>query len=1436
MKKLLFALVLFATLKCLAQPITQDFFSQNAWSTVYNNSFNPTPSNTVLPTNDPNDAFVQNIGAVTAMGAHLVRIGGANANILGNFVAGAPTYSPLTKQQALYLVIKIRQNGMEPIVQVPYLNPGNTNTTLAQAASDAKDMVDYINNQFVNIIPEGKVKYWIIANEPDKDKEPFTNYKIGYNYNETDPNSPGNIAAYIKRFAIEMRNADPSIKIIGPELAFPWEHMFLGNSTNFNNLGLLQAGQVNDISGLISAADVPTTVATPSVVIGKPFIDYVSFHYYGTSTSTTTVIQNIHNPAQGKIKAIMAAVQATCNSALMGANRTFSGTVYPLQMAITEANLQSSTVTPTDADSFIRGQWWADFASICIPGGAQWVNYWSSAETNNFGAMTSTGVKRSTYHHYKMMADNFKGIFTPTTSINIVGSGTPSDIKAFAAKSSDQVAVMILNQRNAGGNVPFRVLLNGSGASTTPNDLNISFGIGGLPGTPGYTSAATGTTTIQDESTVLLIFNCVGQLVERWDYKKNSTAPVKTQTSTVTLLGNQISSNPSFPIPITANSTLQVTFSPVTYTYSWANACNGVVPTTSQNGSTITFTACNSPSIAVYTFTVTDNLGCTSTQNVNISQGVIVGSTGNALQASLGPVGPSSCAAASGSAIVSASQGNYPYAFSWDNGPFSALSYTAPSFSTISGLAVGPHQVTVRDSYSITSTLYFSVPMVAGTQSTLNAGTSYSLCPGETIQMNAIANANAISYTWSPATGLSDTHVLNPFLTAINSGSTIISQVYTLTTTGNVCPGSGTVQMTFFPKPTITANTTSATICVGSVVTLTSSAFGPGPFSYAWSPLVTGWNTPTITGSPSVTTVYTEKVTGANSCVNFKTYTVNVNYQNSNFSYLSANICANSLATIQPIIAPLSGTGNFISTPVLNQSQLNPLTGVLTPGAIPVGTYIITNSVSTCGGSASPFTLNISKGGVIANAGPDIGTYRQCRTILNGSSSPPLSPTAYNWYKQGSATPLPPGNSPTSVVYSTGNYILEANAGTCKSYDDMNVYLLSNNVACKRSWPILYTERTMCSGGKNYSGVITSDLTLANDTVWITNDLTIVNSKTLTFSNVLVIVYPNVQIKVQPGGKLNIDGSSFQTCDGSKWNGINVIGDHQTAGQLIVSSSYFTDAPNVITTDKAVNLSVSGSLFYGGNIAMNLDRNKGFSITQNEFAGYNIGIKTTRTEKGSSIIAENTFVAVKTAISFDGDDHSKLILSCNNFDSYQNYAVDSRSTILQDQGTLASGAGNKFAGSSTPTDKIRHSGNSMQYYYDPSSPVMATSNVITQAALYDRSCVIVTAREMGNQPVIKTATASEDARTTSVMKEIEVKAFPNPFTDNLTVTYSLPASSKSGELKIYEAASGKLVYFSSLNTANNKVDIQLGVAQGLYICHIIADDGTSKQFKLVHIK
>lgn len=65
---------------------------------------------------------------------------------------------------------------------MPYLNLGNNNGDLNNAAIAAGEMVDFINNDPTNVALIGRVENWIIANEPDKNMNGSD--KIGYDYND----------------------------------------------------------------------------------------------------------------------------------------------------------------------------------------------------------------------------------------------------------------------------------------------------------------------------------------------------------------------------------------------------------------------------------------------------------------------------------------------------------------------------------------------------------------------------------------------------------------------------------------------------------------------------------------------------------------------------------------------------------------------------------------------------------------------------------------------------------------------------------------------------------------------------------------------------------------------------------------------------------------------------------------------------------------------------------------------------------------------------------------------------------------------------------------------------------------------------------------------------------------------------------------------------
>jgi hypothetical protein len=486
----------------MTQPIEERFFGQNAWYTVYTTASLPVGQN----------PFVDSISDVQASGATFVRIGGANANILGNN-PNAPV--PIDKDQILYLVQQIRAAGMEPIIQVPYPNDLNDNSTLLTWAQNAGDIVNHINNVNAANIVGGRVTHWIIANEPDKDVS--NGHKIGYNYNPNLLSSPANIAKYIRQFAIEMRKKDVSIFIIGPELAAPWHHLFFGgmyNSQNFNGLGLLSGP--NDISGLIGTVDeFGNTI--PANIQQLPYINYVSLHYYGTATSRADVLDDLYDVSDNwKIRACLQNLYAACVSSSMTAKRNS----IPLRVALTEANLDATaTVTGihgTASDSYLRGQWWCDLAGVALSERAAILNFWSSTEAT-YGFMDVTGTKRSTYHHYKMMAESFRS--TPGNPATFFTNSTPDTSfksKAFAYKNSNEIGVLILNQAETSTN-PWHfdddVAIDLNGAAN-PAAIRVSLATG---------VAGTYYCRIKTETSALIKFDLSGAFISRTEYSIDDT-------------------------------------------------------------------------------------------------------------------------------------------------------------------------------------------------------------------------------------------------------------------------------------------------------------------------------------------------------------------------------------------------------------------------------------------------------------------------------------------------------------------------------------------------------------------------------------------------------------------------------------------------------------------------------------------------------------------------------------------------------------------------------------------------------------------------------------------------------------------------------------------------------------------------------------------------
>src|SRR5690606_18542020 len=105
----------------------------------------------------------------------------------------------------------------------------------------------------------------------------------------------------------------------------------------------------------------------------------------------------------------------------------------------------------------------------------------------------------------------------------------------------------------------------------------------------------------------------------------------------------------------------------------------------------------------------------------------------------------------------------------------------------------------------------------------ISAGSNPAICNGSNIQLAA---TGGVSYTWSPATGLSCTNCPNP---VANPATTT---VYTITgTDANGCVNTGSITVNVNPLPNVGAGS-NQTICLEDSAQLQ----GTGAVSYVWSP------------------------------------------------------------------------------------------------------------------------------------------------------------------------------------------------------------------------------------------------------------------------------------------------------------------------------------------------------------------------------------------------------------------------------------------------------------------------------------------------------------------------------------------------------------------------------------------------------------------------
>jgi hypothetical protein len=490
-------LSLSAYVKNKAQTISNHFFGVNAWMSDTIGD----PNACMDPPCIRNGKLHKNWAKIRDSKTSIIRYGGIG-----------PDKNMPTHFQYIRIIDSVRSNGMEPIIQVPFYNNRYT-------AQQAADIVKYIN-----VTRKKKVKYWIIGNEPN----------LSYSYT-----TAAQVAAYIKPFASAMKNVDPSILIIGPEVA-SFKKTILD--------GLTTANGPDDITGKDAA--------------GNYYIDVISFHTYpmgdGSSVTATRAQLISKLTATGSFQDdlnYLSSRVSTCNSSH---NRT--GTAA-LKTAVTETNVDYTNSSTDDlngvgSNSFLGAQFVAEMYGIGMKCGVDFINLWSAIEGSNSimdnGGYIDpiTGKKKPLYYHIQMMGGNFRGNFATCTD-------NQANVKSFGCQDAQQTCVMIMNE-DLTTNLNFTVRLNTATVSgTAPLKINVNANIN-----KEYTDV------IQNQSSIILIFDLTGRIVRKIEYSLTGQAVNNLPPNVIDFITTDVASNTTaavenfdikiFPNPSSGKFTVEI--------------------------------------------------------------------------------------------------------------------------------------------------------------------------------------------------------------------------------------------------------------------------------------------------------------------------------------------------------------------------------------------------------------------------------------------------------------------------------------------------------------------------------------------------------------------------------------------------------------------------------------------------------------------------------------------------------------------------------------------------------------------------------------------------------------------------------------------------------------------------------------------------------------
>jgi hypothetical protein len=466
--------------------------------------------NTSIPNGRIETSGIQQM--VKQMGANVYRIGGNGYDKYGTAIGVDSSRNDYIRA---IQIIKGSNPSAKFLIQVPY----DCGTFTADSASK---LVTNLKTAF----PFDKF-YYAVGNEWDRYRHPNTKKFL---MNE--------ISTPIKAFALKMKTADSSIKIVAPALSY---------LTATDSLGYKIMDTLLKPTGPNSIVKVITGTGNPQLDNIKYYVDVIDFHTYGGGADLSSATASLaFNTARSNLISYAGTSGGfvgelnSLNTMLNTANATRTGS--KLTYAITEMNVcYKNQPTPStgnkytnvaegiSARSFYAGQFFANMMGTLLEKGSnpsnprvEYIMPWSIHESGGDGSAFDLSITKgaatsgpptplSSLHHYSLMAQHFLGRYYPSTTNNM-----SPNVRAFASvEDSAGIYVMILNHDSVAHDYNLDLASN----SPTGSSLLLGFSVANtvLP----LDSISNFNDTIDGNTTILVLYNCHGRKL--WKIKYSLT-------------------------------------------------------------------------------------------------------------------------------------------------------------------------------------------------------------------------------------------------------------------------------------------------------------------------------------------------------------------------------------------------------------------------------------------------------------------------------------------------------------------------------------------------------------------------------------------------------------------------------------------------------------------------------------------------------------------------------------------------------------------------------------------------------------------------------------------------------------------------------------------------------------------------------------------------